>query len=192
MEVWLCEIGLRAERKAGLLLREMEKAKGTRGNPGGRGAPIVQSSDTAAQLKALEQHGITRDQSSRWQKLAEVPDGTHTGRRWRGLIGWHGQVRKTVRRIGERSPRRLHELVVKIKPLIPALCDRIRPTSKPRGKLPLPPISGRFMTRRLQTPAYRRAPLSFCRPLLAFEFGSRSNQNSSLRPFGLPAWSHSS
>ena len=79
-----------------------------------------------------------------------------------------------MRRIGERSPRRLHELVVKIKPLIPAPCDRIRPTSKPRGKLPLPPISGRFMTRRLHTPANRRAPLSFCRPLLAFEFGSRS------------------
>jgi len=33
----------------------MEKAKGTRGNPGGRGAPIVQSSDTTAQLTCIMQ-----------------------------------------------------------------------------------------------------------------------------------------
>ncbi len=37
---------LRAERKAGELLREREKAKGAAGNPGGRGAPIVRSTGT--------------------------------------------------------------------------------------------------------------------------------------------------
>jgi hypothetical protein len=64
----LCQIRLRAERKMGDMLAKMEKAKAGRppGNPSSdttdfRGAP------TLAEL------GITRDQSSRWQRLAEVP-----------------------------------------------------------------------------------------------------------------------
>ena len=52
----------RAERRAGELLKEM-KERGER-DKGGRG-PIVESS-CATQLSDL---GITRDQSSKWQKL---------------------------------------------------------------------------------------------------------------------------
>ena len=47
----------------------MEKAKGARGNPGGRGARIVSSRDTRAQ-KTLKEMGISYDQSSKFQKLA--------------------------------------------------------------------------------------------------------------------------
>jgi hypothetical protein len=46
-----CEIRLRAERRAGQLLGEMEKARGARGSG-----------------------SISHDQSSRWQKLAAIPE----------------------------------------------------------------------------------------------------------------------
>jgi hypothetical protein len=71
------DIKLRAERRAGELLREMEKNKGTRGtgdanvgkSTGGRdNRPPV---DPALKLSDL---GITKDQSSRWQKLAAMPE----------------------------------------------------------------------------------------------------------------------
>ena len=66
-------IRLRAERKTGQLLKEREKAEGAWGNPGGRGAPIVRSSDTTTQPKTLKEMGISKDHSSKWQKLADVP-----------------------------------------------------------------------------------------------------------------------
>jgi hypothetical protein len=55
-----CEIWLRAERKAGQLLQGMEKLKGR---------PAKASSDTR-----LSDLGISHDQSSKWQRLADVPD----------------------------------------------------------------------------------------------------------------------
>lgn len=58
-----CDIRLRAERKAGQILRNMEKAKG--GKPNRRG-------DRSGN-KTLKQLGVSKDQSKRWQKLAEVP-----------------------------------------------------------------------------------------------------------------------
>jgi hypothetical protein len=67
-----CEIRLRAERKAGQLLASMAKAKGARGNPNGRGAPIVPSE--GARPQTLSELGITHDQSSKWQQLAAVPE----------------------------------------------------------------------------------------------------------------------
>lgn len=63
-----CEIRLRAERRAGEMLRDMEKAKG--------GRPENNPSNDAtgfAKEKTLDEIGISRDQSSRWQKLAAVP-----------------------------------------------------------------------------------------------------------------------
>ena len=60
------EIRIRAERRAGQLLIEMKK-NGQR-DAGGRGK--IESRSTT-QLKDI---GITRDQSSKWQQLAEVPD----------------------------------------------------------------------------------------------------------------------
>jgi hypothetical protein len=65
-----CEIRLRAERKAGQLLKQMQKAKASAGNqhtgkldrrPRGGGP-------TLAEL------GVSEKQSRQWQKLADVPD----------------------------------------------------------------------------------------------------------------------
>lgn len=72
-ETKACEIRLRAERRCGQLLRDREMAKGAQGNPGGQGAKIVPSQDDSAQ-KPLADLGISHTQSSRWQKLAAIPD----------------------------------------------------------------------------------------------------------------------
>jgi hypothetical protein len=58
------QIRLRAERRAGQLLREMKES----GERTGKGQPKVMSS--AATLKDL---GIIRDQSSKWQRLTDMP-----------------------------------------------------------------------------------------------------------------------
>jgi hypothetical protein len=68
------EIRMRAEIRAGELLREMEKNKGARsqlkgGVPVGDRAPKPPR-DTVPTLKDL---GVTKSQSSRWQKVAALP-----------------------------------------------------------------------------------------------------------------------
>jgi hypothetical protein len=62
-----CEIRLRAERKAGSLLKEMKKAKAS-----GSNQHEERSHSTTAPPR-LSDLGITKDQSSQWQKLADVP-----------------------------------------------------------------------------------------------------------------------
>lgn len=62
-----CEIRLRAERRAGQLLRAMEKAKG--------GQPYRSGHSTGSDTpKSLSDLGITKDQSANWQKMAAVPE----------------------------------------------------------------------------------------------------------------------
>lgn len=67
-----CEIRLRAERRAGQLLIEMEKNPGTRGEgrPRKDGTKIRRSAITTANRPKLEEIGVTKDQSSKWQRLA--------------------------------------------------------------------------------------------------------------------------
>jgi hypothetical protein len=60
-----CEIRLRAERRAGQLLKEMEKAKG--GRP-------AKTASTAEGVSTLADRGVSEGQSHRWQKLADVPE----------------------------------------------------------------------------------------------------------------------
>lgn len=68
-ELKACEIRLRAERRAGQLLAESEKAKGLLK----RGAELPRSPNgTAGQT--LADMGISKKQSSNWQRLAAVPD----------------------------------------------------------------------------------------------------------------------
>jgi hypothetical protein len=71
-EIVASKIRVRAEHKAGRLLRETERAKGAQGNPRGQGGKIEVSQTATAQT--LDELGISRSQSSRWQKLAEIPD----------------------------------------------------------------------------------------------------------------------
>jgi hypothetical protein len=57
---------LRAERHCGQFLDEMEKAgERDRGQGGNRRSPSPETT-----VKTLDEMGITRDQSSQWQKLA--------------------------------------------------------------------------------------------------------------------------
>lgn len=68
-EMRAIEIRMRAERRSGELLKEM-KDNGERKGRGGTEAQMSRSTTIAPKLSDL---GITRDQSSQWQRLAEVP-----------------------------------------------------------------------------------------------------------------------
>lgn len=65
----LAAIRIGAERRAGELLAEMEKNKGTRGQLAG--SSIVRPPEDAPTLSDL---GINKSKSSRWQKIASIPD----------------------------------------------------------------------------------------------------------------------
>ena len=66
-------IRIRAERKCGELLRDMDMAKGVRLNGKDKnGSAVVQ--DDHRKTKTLSEMGVTKDQSSKWQKLAAVPE----------------------------------------------------------------------------------------------------------------------
>jgi len=69
-----CEIRIRAERRAGELLREM-KEQGLRQRAGDNaGAYRGQTTRLSSSTTTLSDLGITRDQSSKWQHLASVPE----------------------------------------------------------------------------------------------------------------------
>lgn len=70
MLVWVTEIKVRAERRAGQLLAEMPKNQGTKGQLAG-GNTIVPPENY---VKTLADLGISKNESSRWQKLAGVSD----------------------------------------------------------------------------------------------------------------------
>jgi hypothetical protein len=60
------------ERRAGELDSEREKQHGSRGNPGGRGAPFVGSHGETPQT--LSDLGVTKQQMHRWRNLAALDD----------------------------------------------------------------------------------------------------------------------
>ena len=63
---------VRAERRCGVLLRDMDMAKGT--DIAGR-TNLDGSRDLPSNRpKTLSEMGVTKDQSSKWQKLAAVPE----------------------------------------------------------------------------------------------------------------------
>jgi len=68
-----CEIRLRAERRLGELLREMEKAKGS-AQPGVGRAGMPSQADRALGETTLAGLGISYNESSRAQRLADVPE----------------------------------------------------------------------------------------------------------------------
>jgi hypothetical protein len=65
------EIRLRAERKAGQLLRDMRERGERRARNDGRSEQVSRGGTPAPNLRNL---GISPNQSSRWQQLAEVPE----------------------------------------------------------------------------------------------------------------------
>jgi len=65
------EIRLRAERKAGEMLKEAAE-KGERARPGNN--QHQKGSDAMSPPPNLEEVGITRKQSSRWQSIAAIPE----------------------------------------------------------------------------------------------------------------------
>lgn len=59
---------VRAERRAGELLKELEK------NTGAKGVGPIAVDDYDRNNKTLSEMGITKDQSSTWQKAADIPE----------------------------------------------------------------------------------------------------------------------
>lgn len=76
MQNMAAEIRIRAERRAGQLLLEMEKNHGTRGagRPRKDGTRVTWSNTSTTKAPKLEEIGITKDQSSKWQRLALLVD----------------------------------------------------------------------------------------------------------------------
>ena len=71
------DLGVRAFEleQAELLKRDHDQlSKGARGNPGGRGAPIVRSPDDTAQAPTLAALGVSKRESSEAQKLIAAVD----------------------------------------------------------------------------------------------------------------------
>jgi N6-adenosine-specific RNA methylase IME4 len=69
-----------AEIRLGELLSATDRAKGARGNPGGRGAKIVRSVQITAQADAptLAELGVTKNESSRAKRLAQATPEVQT------------------------------------------------------------------------------------------------------------------
>jgi hypothetical protein len=80
-----CEIRLRAARRWGELYRKSEKAKA--GRP-----PLNPSQATTDLPPTLESMGVTRDQSSRWQGLADVRQADFRGGARRKLGEFNAQA----------------------------------------------------------------------------------------------------
>ena len=76
MQNMAAEIRIRAERRAGQLLSDMEKNPGTRGEgrPRKDGSKIRRSGCATANPPTLEEIGVSKDQSSKWQRLAMLVD----------------------------------------------------------------------------------------------------------------------
>lgn len=66
------EIRFRAEIRAGELLKEMDKAKGATKKGRGKGGNAVAPRDRVVE-PTLSDIGVSKTQSSRWQKLAALP-----------------------------------------------------------------------------------------------------------------------
>ena len=76
MQNMAAEIRIRAERRAGQLLSDMQKNPGTRGEgrPRKDGTKIRRSVEPTAYRPTLDEIGISKDQSSKWQRLALFVD----------------------------------------------------------------------------------------------------------------------
>jgi hypothetical protein len=53
---------------------KMHKAIGARGNPGGKGAKVVPSTEVRTQTPTISDLGLTYNQSANFQRLARIPE----------------------------------------------------------------------------------------------------------------------
>jgi hypothetical protein len=67
------EIRLRAERRAGQLLKEMTE-QGEQAKPGDAGGGTDGRGVRPSVAPTLDDLGVSKTQSSRWQGLADIPD----------------------------------------------------------------------------------------------------------------------
>jgi hypothetical protein len=118
MQNWAAEIRVRAERRAGELLKETPKQHGARGT----GKKV--ESPNATPLSEL---GVTKTQSSKWQKLAGV-DESDFENALRGIMGVGKELTTTAMLRAITPPRAnktecLIELAKKLSPLLPVGAD---------------------------------------------------------------------
>jgi hypothetical protein len=100
------EIRLRAERKAGGLLAEMEKATGARGSGSNQHKVVRSNGATAHKLADL---GITESQSSQWQQVAKIPEEAFAAAIAKAVVLTKNGLLKKPRR--EQRERELGEAI---------------------------------------------------------------------------------
>jgi hypothetical protein len=89
------EIRLRAERRAGELLKEMEKNKGARSQSHPKTGSSKQRPPVTDDTPKLSDLGVSKTQSSRWQKLADLDQDEFEAKVERGsLIADHLGARR--------------------------------------------------------------------------------------------------
>lgn len=113
LETWAADIRIRAERRAGKLLAEMDMQKGGRPAQSASSENLTDSetgrSDRpVSDTPTLSELGITKDQSSAWQRLASVPDHTFeailAGKKQEGKVPSASAVHKQATQ-GDRPKR---------------------------------------------------------------------------------------
>lgn len=99
MQNQAAEIKLRAERKAGALLAEMDKSKGILLNGRNEDGSVRRLHDETADARTLADIGITKIQSYRFQRVARIPEPL-----------FEQYIQETVRFGGELTTKGLLEL----------------------------------------------------------------------------------
>ena len=118
MQNWAAEIRVRAERRAGEMLKEMPKQHGA------RGAGKKVESPCGTPLSGL---GITKTQSSKWQRLADVPTPEFESK-LRGIMGLGKELTttammKAITPVKETKTDWQDELLKRLSPLLPIGAD---------------------------------------------------------------------
>jgi len=118
MQNWAAEIRIRAERRAGELLKDMPKQHGA------RGAGKKVESPRATPLSEL---GITKTQSSKWQQMANVPTPEFESK-LREIMGVGKELTttammKAITPAKEIEADDVDELLKRLSPLLPIGAD---------------------------------------------------------------------
>jgi hypothetical protein len=122
MQNWAAEIRIRAERRAGALLRGLADSGGRQT---GKVPPNRQS--PTATVQTLSDLGVTKTQSSKWQQLADVSDPEFETK-LREIIGVGKELTtsammKAITPANEHEIDYLDELIKRLSPLLPIGAD---------------------------------------------------------------------